>query len=236
LADGCIYHVLNRGNGRQRIFHKDGDFAAFAELLGQARSRHPLSILGYCLIQNHFHLLLKIKKGVELSCFMQWLLTSHVRRYHRHYRSSGHVWQGRYKSFIVKEDNCLLTVARYIEGNPVRARLVTSAKEWPWSSHRERCDQLAMDAAGAVGTGSAGACPPRAGNPSILSPLPVPFHSDWTTFVDAALTQQELDRLQQSVDRQARYGDSVWQEKMVQILGLESTIRPRGRPAKQAEK
>jgi len=120
LADGCIYHVLNRGNGRQRIFHKDGDFAAFAELLGQARSRHPLSILGYCLIPNHFYLLLKTEKGVELSCFMQWLLTSPVRRYHRHYRSSGHVWQGRYKSFIVKEDNYLLTVARYIEGNPVR--------------------------------------------------------------------------------------------------------------------
>ena len=80
---------------------------------------------------------------------------------------------------------------------------------------------------------AASACPPEG---MLLSPLPVPFHSDWTTFVDAALTQQELDRLQQSVDRQAPYGDCEWQDKMVRMLGLESTIRPRGRPAKQVEK
>jgi putative transposase len=113
LSDGGIYHVLNRGNGRQKVFHKEDDFAAFITLLKQARERHP--------------------EGVELSRFMQWLTTSHVRRYHRHYQTSGHVWQVRFKSFIIQEDAYLLTVARYIEGNPLRARLVNPAREWRWS-------------------------------------------------------------------------------------------------------
>jgi len=215
LTDGGIYHVLNRGNGRQEIFHKDGDFAAFIELLRLARERHPVTMLGYCLIPNHFHLLLEAEKGSELSRFMQWLMTSHVRRYHRHYRSSGHVWQGRFKSFIVQDDAHLLTVARYIEGNPVRAGLVPSAKAWRWSSHRESCGDVAR---------------------SLTSPLPVPLPDDWEAFVDAALTPQELERLQQSIDRQAPYGGSDWQERIGRLLGLESTMRSRGRPRKQVEK
>jgi putative transposase len=87
---------------------------------------------------NHFHKAVKPEKGEDLSRWMQWLMTSHVRRYHRHYESSGHVWQGRYKSFIIQEDSHLLMVLRYIEGNPVRAKMVTSAREWHWSSHNER--------------------------------------------------------------------------------------------------
>ena len=227
LADGCIYHVLNRGNGRQSVFHKEGDFAAFITLLGQAKARHPINILGYCLIPNHFHLLLQVGKSAELSCFMQWLMTSHVRRYHRHYRSSGHVWQGRFKSFIVQDDAHLLTVVRYIEGNPVRAKMVNSTKDWPWSSHAERITM------GVQGTGSAGACPlgePGEQEGMLLSPLPLPLPVDWTAFVDAALTELELTRLQQSVDRQAPFGSREWQEKVSQLLGLESTMRPMGRP------
>lgn len=215
LADGSIYHVLNRGNGRQRVFHKDEDFEAFIDLLGQARTRHPVKILGYCLMPSHFHLLLNAEEGVELSRFMQWLMTSHVRRYHRHYRTSGHVWQGRFKSFIVQEDAHLLTVARYIEGNPLRAGLANSAKEWRWSSHRESCGAIER---------------------SLTCLLPVPLPGDWTAFVDAALAQQELGRLQQSVDRQAPFGGGEWQEKIGRLLGLESTMRPRGRPKSRTEK
>jgi len=215
LADGSIYHVLNRGNWRQDVFHKDGDFAAFNELLELAKARHPVTIFGYCLLPNHFHLLLQADKGSELSCFMQWLMTSHVRRYHQHYRSSGHVWQGRFKSFIVQEDNHLLTVARYIEGNPVRAGMVASARTWRWSSHRESC--------GAVSR-------------SLTCPLPIPRPEDWTAFVDTALTPQEIEWLRQSVVRQAPFGSGEWQERMGQLLGLESTMRSRGRPRKQAEK
>src|SRR3989337_4130383 len=85
LIDGFIYHVINRGNGRQEVFHKEQDYEAFINLMEEAKGRHPVKILAYCLIPNHFHMVLKPEKAEDLSKFMQWSMTSHVRRYHRHY-------------------------------------------------------------------------------------------------------------------------------------------------------
>ena len=137
LTDNIIYHVINRGNGRQEVFHKDKDYEAFMKLLKEAKDRYTVKLYGYCLMPNHYHMAVKPEKGEELSKWMQWLMTSHVRRYHRHYGSSGHVWQGRYKSFMIQEDSHLQMAMRYIEGNAVRAKLVQSATEWRWSSHEE---------------------------------------------------------------------------------------------------
>jgi REP element-mobilizing transposase RayT len=95
---GFVYHVLNRGNGRSDVFHKDDDFAAFVNLMREAHEKVPIRLTGYCLMTNHFHLLLWPHEDGDLSHWMQWLLASHVRRYHRHYQSSGHVWQGRFKA------------------------------------------------------------------------------------------------------------------------------------------
>jgi putative transposase len=105
LSDGFVFHILNRGNGRQEVFHKHGDYHAFVRLTEEALDSFDIKLLAYCLMPNHFHLLLQPDKGEELSKFMQWLMTSHVRRYHQHYGTSGHVWQGRYKSFIVQDDD-----------------------------------------------------------------------------------------------------------------------------------
>jgi putative transposase len=95
-----------------------------------------VKIFGFCLMPNHFHFLLEPAHESALSQFMQWLLTSHVRRYHRHYGSSGHIWQGRFKSFPVQRDEHLITVLRYVLQNPVRAGLPTTAREWLWPSLR----------------------------------------------------------------------------------------------------
>ena len=206
-----IYHVINRGNGSQNVFHKDDDFMAFVKLLGEAKGKHPIKLLGYCLMSNHFHLLLSPKKAEDLSKYMQWLMTSHVRRYHRHYNTSGHVWQGRYKSFIVEHDRQLLTVVRYIEGNPVRIRLVQSAEEWPWSSHNERL---------------------RKPETSLLDELPLQLPTQWTEYVNTPVTDGEQERMQQSVNRGAPFGSTEWQTMICELLGLESTIRPKGRPKK----
>jgi len=138
LADGLIYHIINRGNGRQQVFHTEGDYRCFVDLMAEGRERYPVKLLAWCLMPNHFHLLVSPERGEDLSRWMQWVMTSHVRRYHRLYQSSGHVWQGRYKSFVVQNDTHLLTVARYIEGNPLRASLVSSSRNWCWSSHREQ--------------------------------------------------------------------------------------------------
>jgi putative transposase len=132
------YHVLNRGNARAEVFHKADDYAAFLKLLPLGMDRLPMRIVGFCLMPNHFHMVLWPHNDGDLGRFMQWLLTSHVRRYHRHYKSSGHVWQGRFKAFPIQQDEHLLAVLRYVERNPLRARLVKRAENWNWSSLRER--------------------------------------------------------------------------------------------------
>src|SRR5437899_4740364 len=131
---GYCYHVLNRGNGRRTVFHKEADFAAFGTLLRQAGERLDVRLLAYGVLPNHFHLLVWPRGDGDLSAYMMWLTTAQVCRYHQHYHSSGHVWQGRFRSFPIQEDDHLLAVLRYVERNPLRAGLIGRAEHWPWSS------------------------------------------------------------------------------------------------------
>ena len=137
LADDSIYHVINRGNGEQVVFQKDKDYESFVNLMKEAKIRYAIKIFAYCLMPNHFHIVVMPHQSEDLSKWMQWLLTSHVRRFHKHYGTSGHIWQGRYKSFLIQKDSHLLTVLKYVESNPLRAGLVNSANNWLRSSHRE---------------------------------------------------------------------------------------------------
>ena len=213
LSDGFIYHVLNRGNGKQEVFHKNQDYKSFVSLMKEAKDQYKIEIFAYSLMPNHFHIVVMPIQGEHLSKWMQWLMTSHVRRYHRHYKSNGHIWQGRFKSFVIQEDSHLLTVLRYVERNPVRAGLVSSAKDWMWSSHRE-----------AIGKDSR----------LLINKVPIELPQDWQEYVDEPLTERELERLRESIKRQSPYGRSVWQIQLSKKLGLESTLRPRGRPRKKA--
>jgi len=111
IDDGLIYHVINRGNNRQNVFHKEADFKAFLAALGELKERKPFQLYGYCLLDNHFHLLVRPTGDATISRIMQSLLVSHTQRYHRHYRSGGHVWQGRFKSPVIQNDEHLLAVA-----------------------------------------------------------------------------------------------------------------------------
>ena len=212
---GYCYHVINRGNGRAVVFHKDGDYDAFVRLLADAHERVPMRVLAYCLMPNHFHLVLWPKADGDLSRYMQWLLTAHVRRYHQHYHSSGHVWQGRFKAFPIQEDEHLLTVLRYVERNPLRAELVKKVERWLWSS-------LVTSAAD----------PP----PAFLHPGPVKRPKDWLSYVQEPLTAGELARVRNSVVRGTPFGEERWTERAARRLGLEASLRPRGRPRKAMEK
>jgi putative transposase len=118
------------------VFHKSQDYEAFLFLLAEAKKRYRVKLFGFCLMPNHFHLVLEPAHQTALSQFMQWLPTSHVRRYHKHYGSSGHIWQGRFKSFPVQRDEHLITVLRYVLHNPMRGGLANTAREWSWSSLR----------------------------------------------------------------------------------------------------
>jgi putative transposase len=206
---GFCYHVLNRGNGRRTVFHKDGDYIAFLKLLHQAGERTPVRLLAYCLMPNHFHLALWPRNDGDLSDYMMWLLTAHVRRYHQRYHSSGHVWQGRFRAFPIQEDEHLLTVLRYIERNPLRAGLVDGAQDWLWSSARARLP----------------------GAPE-LDPGPVPRPADWLEHVNQPQTEAEVERLRECLRRGRPFGHDAWMTDAAHRLGLEASLRPRGRPRK----
>ena len=204
-----VYHVLNRGNGRADVFHKDEDFAAFVRLMREANEKIPVRLVGYCLMTNHFHLLLWPHGDGDLSRWMQWLMTAHVRRYHRHYHGSGHVWQGRFKAFAIQDDDHYLTVLRYVERNPLRANLVARSQDWEWSSLKPT---------------------ERSGPPGLLSDGPLAKPAQWTRIVNGVETEAELEALRQSVDRGTPFGDVNWQTVTAADLGIEASMRPRGRP------
>ena len=172
-----------------------------------------MRVLAYCLMPNHFHLVLRPHADGDLSRWMQWLLTAHVRRHHRRHRSSGHVWQGRFKAFPAQDDGHLLAVLRYVERNPLRAGLVPSAQDWPWSS-------LPL-----VGSHS---------RPPCFDPGPRPGRAEWVRRVNAAMTEVELSALRRCIERGAPFGTESWSEQAAEALGLESSRRPLGRPKKVA--
>ncbi len=116
--------VLNRGNRREVVFHKPVDYDAFVKAMADAQARLPVDILGYCLMPNHFHLVIRTHADGDMGRWVQWLLMAHARRYHRHYRTTGHVWQGRFKAFPVQDGDHLLGVLRYVERKALRAELV----------------------------------------------------------------------------------------------------------------
>ena len=111
---GYCYHALNRGNERAQVFHDADDYHGFVGLLREACTRVPMRMIGYCLMPNHFHLVLWPYGDGDLSTWMQWLLTTQAHGYRQRYRGSGHVWQGRFKAFPIEEDQHLLTVLRYV--------------------------------------------------------------------------------------------------------------------------
>jgi putative transposase len=137
-------------------------------------------------------------------------LTTHVRRYLRHYRSSGHLWQGRFKAFPTQEDEHLLMVLRYVECNPQRAGLVARAEAWEWSSLRWL------------------ATPER--SPVRLEAGTVPRGTQWLDGVNAPMSEAEVNRLRECVRRDRPFGADAWTRATAARLGLESSLRPPGRP------
>ena len=206
---GYIYHVLNRSNGRQALFRKDDDFDAFLRLLAEGVQRYPVDVLAYCLMGNHWHLLLRPRTSIALPRLMGWLGTTHSRRRHAHLRDApGHLYQGRYKSFPVQDDEHFLIVARYVQANPLRAKLVRRAEDWRWSSLRPFADG-----------------PP-------IAPWPVARPAKWLQRVNGALSDADLSAVRTSVVRGRPFGSEAWTKATAARLRLKSTLAPRGRPRK----
>ena len=138
--EGALYHVTSRGNDRERIFFTDTDREAFLELLGDVTERFSWIFHAYCLMTNHFHLVVETPNA-NLSRGMRHINGIFTQRINRLNGRSGHLLQGRFKSILVEKDSHLLELARYVVLNPVRAKMVRSAKDWKWSSYRATAGQ-----------------------------------------------------------------------------------------------
>jgi putative transposase len=213
---GIAYHVMNRTWGSLDLFEDAGDYEAFERVLAEAVARPPvMRVCAYCLMPNHFHLVLWPHRDGQLSRFMQWLTMTHAQRWHahRHTGGRGHLYQSRFRSFPIQEDGHFLSVCRYVERNPLRANLVAHAKDWRWSSL-------------AVRQAVAAALPVK------LAPWPMGVPRGWLRRVEAPQDEKELAALRLSRDRGRPYGEADWTRTMARRLGIESALRPPGRPWK----
>jgi len=132
---GALYHVTSRGNAQSDIYLDDQDRRDYLSVLSDVCHRFNWTVHAYCLMSNHYHLLIETPDA-NLSQGMRQLNGVYTQSFNRAHSRVGHVFQGRYKAILVEKDNYLLELARYIVLNPVRARMVRAAKDWPWSSYR----------------------------------------------------------------------------------------------------
>jgi putative transposase len=211
IEGGMIYHVLNRGNGRMRIFRKSGDYEAFERVLAEGMDRYPVELLTYCLMPNHWHLVVRPKTDQALGRWMGWVCVTHVRRHHEHYhsRGGGHLYQGRFKSFPVAEDDYFLALCRYVEANALRAGLVERAENWQWSGLWRRA---------------------HGSNDLRLSPWPLERSRNWVAWVNRDLNDEQLEGIRICVQRGRPLGPDEWMRRTAKRLGLDFTLRGPGRP------
>jgi putative transposase len=205
-----VFHVLNRGVRRLVLFDRPSDYLAFIDVFAQAQERIPIRCLAYCLMPNHFHLVLWPQADRELPAFMAWLTATHSKRWHayRQTAGTGHVYQGRYKAFPVAGDTHFLRVCRYVERNALRARLVMRAEDWPWCSLAQRAGRDA---------------------PISLAEWPVPQPPDWSDLVQLEVADETQD-LRLAVCRSSPFGPKEWREQIAIRLQMESALSPIGRP------
>ncbi len=210
-----VYHVLNRAVGRATLFRKDGDYLAFESILREAQTWQPMRVLAYCVMPNHWHLVLWPRRDGELSEYLRWLSVTHTQRWHAHHKTAGTgpLYQGRFKAFPIQQDEHFLTVCRYVERNALRANLVERAEAWRWSSLWQR----------------------EQGDASWLAEWPVPRPRQRVRFVNGVETEAEVAALRRSVQRGSPYGSEGWSKAAAADLRIESSLRPRGRPRKEVE-
>ena len=216
---GHPYHVLNRSNGRMQLFDTQADYAAFNRVLNEAAERFPeMGILTWCVMPNHWHLILWPETDGLLAQFVGWLALTHAKRWHafRGTTGSGHIYQGRFKSFLIEQDAYLHTACRYVERNPVQARLVNRAEDWAWSGLQNESSATADD-------------------DEMTAPFPRrhPGRSNpagWLAAVNEPIAAREADAIAESTRRGRPYGSPGWQLRVADQFGLESAFRPRGRP------
>lgn len=168
-----VHHVINRGNDRRCLFASPGDFAEFLDLIAWAKGQCPIRVVSYCLMPNHWHMVLWPEQPKAVTAFLHRLSTTHSIRWRKSTDTvgQGHVYQHRYHAFLIESETYYFRALKYVEANPARAGLVTSASQWAWSSLAER---LGIDR-------------------GILDPGPLPLPENWPEQVDEVMKPADLE-------------------------------------------
>lgn len=211
---GIPHHVLNRASRRDTLFANAEEFQAFVDVLAQAKQRYAMRVPAFAVMRNHWHLILWPEEDLQLSRFMHWLTGTHTQRWHaaHHTEGTGPLYQGRFKAFPIQSDDHFLTVARYVERNPVRAGLVERVQDWRWSSAWHRCNNCDVN---------------------LVDPWPSPRPDDWLILANEIQNQIHLSRVRESVARNRPFGEETWSRDTAARLHLEHTLRQQGRPRKK---
>ena len=213
---GYPQHVINRAVMRFRIFDSDADYRLFEQLLEDCVAETGMHVLAYCLMPNHWHLVLNPSEEGLLSMFMHKLTNAHTRRVHIKTETvgTGPLYQGRYKSFLIEDDVHLLTVLKYVERNAVRAKLSARAEDWRWgSAWRRTCGTQKQR--------------------QLLAPPLTPLPSDYKTWINEPEPSELLKEVRTSVSKGVPFGTLSWVEKTIKAFGLEQTRRTVGRPSRK---
>jgi putative transposase len=207
-TEGHVIHVHNRSVRRERLFADADDYQAFETVLAEAIARVPIRLLSYCVMPNHWHLVVWPESD-ELPRFMHWLTATHARRWHLAHgsRGTGHVYQDRYGAVPVQSDPHLLRLLRYVERNPLRANMVERAEEWQWCSLRRRLNSCTDPA---------------------LAEWPIPQPSNWIAYVNEPHTVGELEAIRAAIGLSRPLGDPDWCVATAERFGI--TMRSAGRP------
>lgn len=210
-SGGLVFHVLNRGVRRLRLFERPEDYWLFLRVFAETQRDLPIRCLSYCLMPNHFHLVLWPLQDLELSTFMLRLTTKHSKRWHiwKGTTGTGHVYQDRYKALPVATDLHFLRLCRYVERNPVRAGLVSDARLWPWSSLAQRAGR---------------------DYPIQLTEWPVAMPADWNRFVNEETA--DIQEIRECIRRRVPFGSEEWRNQVAGTLDLVATPKKRGRKRK----
>jgi putative transposase len=213
---GHIYHVLNRATNRRQIFSTTKDYQEFLTLLVLAQKRFSVEVYAFAVMPNHIHLILSPKGDDDMSRFMHWLFTTHANSYRTNTETigDGHVYQSRYKSFVVQDDEYYYTVLKYVEQNALRAGLVARAEDWPWGSAWVRLRSTQEEKKG------------------LLAPSYLLLPGNYESWVNDGQDGTTLNVIRKSVNNGIPYGSDKWTKEAFEIFGIEP-LRPRGRPKKQ---
>jgi putative transposase len=209
-----VYHVLNRGCHRRRLFDNTADYRFFRMLLSRARDKVGMRVCAFDVMPNHWHLVLWPERDGAVSAYVHWLCTAHVayRVRVKGPEAGGHAYQGRFRCFPVHDAVYYYRALRYVEANALRAGLVQRAEAWKWSSAAERTHGSDL---------------------LVRGPLALP--ADWLELVNRGLDQDDLRALRESARSGRPYGPPGWVEETAASLGLEHTLRRPGRPPHQPE-